>query len=322
LQKLKDDQANQAQQLSDDNAKAQRSANDKVQDIQLKAARDEADALQQHLQKLQDIRDSDWLAQQKALLDRNYTALLSLSLSKTEAMKQEDAKYQQEREKRQDATENALADLRTQLSREDRERQIAYQNKLRDDQQQYVREIAQAQQRYTQELAMAQANNTAELTDLNNKYTQQRTMADANFVHEMDLAKLTAQERINLLIMEANTARNLISQIAALGQSVSGTGPSGWAFTGVSGAMAEGGHMNAGDIAVVQERGSTGMESFGGAPFPGGMGLFMALRSGEVNSGRSGGSSRGGDTHNWYIQSNDVEGVKREVMTILEKLDR
>jgi hypothetical protein len=318
--KKMDDQFKLSQQLGDDNAKAQRAASDKAQDILIKAQRDERDKLQEHLQRLQEIKDSDSLAEQKALLDRNYTQLLSISLSKTQAMQKEQEKYDAEREKRNQAANDQLGDLQRNLDREGRERAIAYQNKLRDEQQQYVREVTLAQQRYTEALQLAQTKTKQELDDLTAKYKQQQDLAEQNFKNEMYLARETAEERAQLLINEALLAQRLMNQLTgqmnapAVGNSQAGYSGNVGSHSAVR-TMAGGGFLNAGQSAIVQEPWSSGREAFNGVNFPNAMGLFTALQSGYVNPG---GTSKPSQPLTFYINSTDVEGVRREVLDILE----
>lgn len=320
LQKLEQARADLATNLGRDEEKSERAAAAKRMDIQISAQREEAKAYQDHQRELEQIRKDAQAREIGFLLDRNFLGLYQSRLQTSQNIDRANQRFVDDRQTRQQGTQQQLQDLQTSLARERQERLIAYQQQLADAQRAYQREIQQAQAKRIEELTIARQKRVEELNDLMATTRAELNARRQKAIEEINMARLTSDARIKLLQAEQAAA---IKAAYALTSGASG-GSTAVASGGGSGAgrgphqilrtSAYGNALNAGDWSTVNDRFSGQREQYGGIPLPGGLGLFFAMKPGNVTAG--GGSGQ----NTFYITSHDPQGVRREVLGVLEKV--
>lgn len=320
LQKLEQARADLATNLGRDEEKSERAAAAKRMDIQISAQREEAKAYQDHQRELEQIRKDAQAREIGFLLDRNFLGLYQSRQQTSQNIDRANQRFVDDRQTRQQGTQQQLQDLQTSLARERQERLIAYQQQLADAQRAYQREIQQSQAKRIEELTIARQKRVEELNDLMATTRAEQNARRQKAIEEINMARLTSDARIKLLQAEQAAA---IKAAYALTSGASG-GSTAVASGGGSGAgrgphqilrtSAYGNALNAGDWSTVNDRFSGQREQYGGIPLPGGLGLFFAMKPGNVTAG--GGSGQ----NTFYITSHDPQGVRREVLGVLEKV--
>lgn len=325
LTDLEQKQADLRTTLGRDEAKAGREAADKTYDIQIKAQREERNALQEHLARIQEIRRGDYVQDQKDLLDRNFASIYLRKLDQNKQIQQENIKFGQDEHKRQQTIRDEIQDAERQRQIAHRERLITFAQQQADNNLAYQRQLAAAKVARERELQVAQETYTRELTDLRRKTAQELTdlqvktarelaarqaaatkelaVRQAAAVKELQLLEKTEAQRLEIIAKYAKKANDLIAK----------------ALTATPVKRAGGGYLDAGQPAMVNEPGSSGMESFNGVPLPG-QGLFIPAQGGYVNP--NGGSVNNSRSVNatFNIQAHDTEGVRREVVGVLRQV--
>ncbi len=302
LEGLEQKQADLRTSLGRDEQKAGRDAADRVLDIQVKAQRAERDALAEHVQRLKEIRQSDFAADQKDLLDRNFQGIYLRRLGQTQQIEQENTKFIQDRSKRDQTIRDETQDAQRQAQIARRERLIAFEQANADAKLAYQRErqaAAQArqielrdaaiarnreleQQRIAKqrELQAAQQTYQRELTDLTAKLAREKTTLANAYDAELKLAATYGKARVEA---EKKTQQALLDQANAYLRGSSG-GSSRPAGHGVM-ERAGGGYLEAGQAAMVNEGYPGQRESYNGIALPSGQGIFYPLQSGNVSPG-------------------------------------
>lgn len=320
LQKLEQARADLATTLGRDEEKSERAAAAKRMDIQVTAQREEAKAYQDHQRELEQIRKDAQAREIGFLLDRNFLGLYQSRLQTSQNIDRANQRFVDDRQTRQQGTQQQLQDLQTSLARERQERLIAYQQQLADAQRAYQREIQQAQAKRIEELTIARQKRVEELNDLMATTRAELNARRQKAIEEINMARLTSDARIKLLQAEQAAAIKgayALTSGASGGSAVAVGGGGGGAGRGPSRLVrtsAYGNALNAGDWSTVNDRFSGQREQYGGIPLPGGLGLFFAMKPGNVTAGG------GGAQNTFYITSHDPQGVRREVLGVLEKV--
>lgn len=340
LKGLQQKQADLRTGLGRDEEKAGRDAADKVLDIQIKSQREERTALEEHLQRVKEIRQGDYVQDQKDLLDRNFQAIYLRRLGQTQQIEQENTKFTADRRKREQTITDEVQDAQRQAQITRRERLIAFEQANADAKLAYQRERQAAEQARQIALRDAAISRNRELEQ--QRIAKQRELAAANQAYQRELNDLTAKlarEKVTLsnaydaelktaalygkarVEAEKKTQQALLDQANVRLRALQG-GSSGGASRPAGHGVAEfagGGYMEAGQIGMVNEPGSTRRESFNGVPLPG-AGLFIPSQAGYVNPNGEGVSKSVTNTNTFYIQAHDTEGVKREVISVLRQV--
>jgi len=311
LQDLQQKQADLRTSLARDGEKAAREDADKTLDIQIKAQRAERDALQEHVQRLEEIRRSDYAATQKDLLDRNFLSIYQRRLSQNEQMQQENTRFGQDQGKRQQAIQDEIQDAQRQSQIARRERLIAFQQQQQDAQLNYQRQLVAAKQAHDKELALAQEAHARDLVELRRKTAQELDDLQKKTAKELQTRQAAATKELQLLEKTEAQRLEIIAKYAKRAQDIlrAATVPDVKRRAG-------GGSLESGDVSWVNDGKPGQRESFNGTPFPSGLGLFIPATGGNVSPGSGGGNQ----TNHFYIQAHDTEGVKREVVSVLKQV--
>ncbi len=292
LEKLEQQRADLATGLARDQDKSVREANDQLLENQIKAQRQERDDLVAHLRRLQDIRNQNQADEQQAVWDRNALALIQLRLSKTQQMEAENTEYQRRQEDRQQALSDEITDQQRAQAISRRERQIAYQQANQDAQQQYERELVQAAAAKQKTIDFAAKTLADELKLQADKTTKAKQLAADQAKTEITQAQLTSKARISLLQAEMEAAQKWAAGLLgggsanAVARAAAGLASSVQNFGFFR--RQHGGIARAGGLYQVNDDAWGRTESFNGASFPPGLGLFRPLQTGMIQSGSAG----------------------------------
>lgn len=314
LETLNQKRADNLTSLQRDEDKSQREANDKLYDGQVKAQRQERDDLEQHLQRLKDIRDQDKSRERDDLLNRNYRDLFALGEQKKEQISAENDKFSEQEQQRKQAFQDEQNDEARAIQVQRRERIIAYNQANADALKQYNIELAHAQEAKTRSIQLAQQGYQKELSIINRSIIDKQNLLRQGYINELKLATQTVQARQAIFQAELNQARS------DLGQSTAPRFNSPQAISSAS-AYAEGGLASAYKPVKVNDRDGQ-RESFNGALLPRGMGLFIPMQSGSINSGSGGGNTSQVYNNTFNIVSHDPAGVRREVIDVLKRANK
>ena len=323
LRKLEDKRADLLDSYNKGELDAQQKAAYDDQTLQINAQREEVKAYQEHLQRLDDIRKSEWANEQQALLDRNFVALAKSRLTVATNMNQENTSFGRSQQDRAATLAASKQDAERQRAQEHAQRLEAYQQANADANKQYQRELRDQQIARERAIAAAQKAHDEDL-----KMLAQKTRAELDARAKAEKAELEimikgAKARVEL---EAKTQEALLNEAKAFAGariSTNAANPhSGTQFNlslGQYARRAGGGPLSAGQPAIVND--GSGRETFNGQLLPGGAGIFYPLKSGVV-SGATGGTQ--------FHQENHISGVsdpkavadmiKQQTVTLLEQV--
>lgn len=269
-------------QLGRDEEKVQRSEAFKNVELQIKERRQERDDLKAHLEAMRDIQRQYASDEREAVIDRNFEQLFKLQERKNDDLAKENTKYTDQQQSRAQALQDEQNDLQRQRAFEKQERLIAYNNQLADAQLAYQRELEMQATAKQRELNIAQQAYQRQLSlaaQAENRLLQLRQQA---YNREIEMVRATEEAKLKIF-------RNTLTRIYGSGDAVyNGTrSPSTSRIT----RFADGGLMSAGSPGLVNDKFPGQRESFGGAMFPPGLGVFIPVRSGNVDSGKSAGAT-------------------------------
>jgi hypothetical protein len=243
------------------------------------------------MRRLKEIRDSSRAEEQTAMWDRNILSLIKLRIQKSQQMDAENTSYQQKKADDQRAARDELDDQKRQQAIQRRDRLIAYQQANEDAKKQYERDLQQAAAAKAKAIELAAKAETAELQQQADKTRKALDLGKQQATAEVKLATMTADARMKLLKAEMDADQQWAYRLIS-GASGGSTGSSG----GGSGAghavrtRAGGGAVQAGQVYQVNDDLQQRTESFNGASFPPGLGLFIPAQNGMVqpaNASRS-----------------------------------
>lgn len=245
-------------------------------DARLQYQRDEAQSARSHYHNLLTIRKDAEADEFELVLNRDFAGLAKLRRDTDRRLGEEDERYIEERKQRLTALKNQLGDQQKAFIREREQRIRQYQQQLTDLRQVQVREL--------------QAINEAAQIDiqrLHEKLEAELQMKSAAYTRALQLESDYLRIREQLLAHSITAAQAEFQQMQSAGTLFSSIG-SQKRMEG----LASGGPLGAGQIALVNEGFSGQRESFrtGGKSglFPNAMGLFMPLKSGNVDPGGRG----------------------------------
>lgn len=312
LDALTSKQAANLQSLDQDLSKQDRAAQDQRLNDQIKAQRQEASDLQTHLQNLQQIRDANQSQERDDLLNRNFRDLFSLSEQKSQDMTKENNRYTTQQQQREQSLQQQEDDQSRADATQRRERLITYQIQQEDAQKNYQQALIQANDAHTKAIQLAESSYQTELTNLSRNLVDKEALLRQGAVNELKLTAMTEDARMQIFNNTLDQANKLLGVTEQTGQSYLSHGQSR-----VATPFAGGGYTHAGDVTLVNDAGNR--ESFNNSQFPAGLGIFIPAQSGYISPG--GTMGKGQSMNNtFYIQSNDVQGVRREVMSIMKEL--
>lgn len=259
---------------------------------QIKFQRSEVDAEQKHQQDLERIRRQGRNREFELGLDRNFAGLTASRRQTAQELAESNEKANQEREDRLRKFAEANEDNSRQFIFERQQKLIKYAQDLQDAQAAEQKQLATIRANKAKQLQAAQDAYTQDLQALQNKYINERSLRQNAIQQELltiqagNTARLTLEqqfyEQAQQIIRNAITG---ISGGSTAGPNVGGGGGGGGRIGATPFAL--GGRLNPGQIARVNEPGSSGFEGFstgrGSISFPG-YGLFLPSTSGTVNS--------------------------------------
>lgn len=254
----------------------QKAALDRL-DIEIKAQREERDALRDHLRTLDNIRASAKLREQNDLLNRNFLGVLQSRMQMTGDIDEENRKFVQGQQDRAQATRDQLTDQQRAQAQERAARLKAYQQQLADAQAAYQRETVQASKDRALAMARAQMDRNKALAEEERGRVQSLAALRKRHVQELQDIYDFGVRKLKLERDLLQASLNMIAQanIGARGVRTP-RGPTVTEFAG-------GGDIAAGQWGLVQE--GNQREAFNGIPFPtSGAGMFYPLQGGQISS--------------------------------------
>lgn len=289
LEGLQQKQAEMQRDFGREEATEQRKQQFDDMSRRVKAQREETKAYEEHARKLLEIQRSSQLEEQDLLLNRNFLGLFQLQQRRTSETEQANAEFAQQEQDRKAALAQETQDLAAQREFERNERMIAFQQRNADAQVQYQQELAQIQQKQAAALTAARQAYTAELRDLQQKTAQELRLRQTAYDKELQLAALYGARRVqveqqtqNALLAQANARLSALGAVTNMNIGASVERGNRRAF---------GGPVSAGVPYAVNDLYPGQRESFGGAMFPPGLGVFIPSRGGSVNAGGGGGAN-------------------------------
>lgn len=283
LAQLEQKRADNLTSLDLDLGKQNRASGDQQIEDQIKAQRQERDDLQTHLDNLKQIRDADAGRLRDDLLNRNFRDAFALGEQKNQDAAKENERFTEQQQKRNQALDDQGADEARAQVIQRRERLISYQNANQDALKQYNIELQQAAQAKARAIQQDQQGNAKELATINSSLITKEALLKQGAINDIKLVQQTEDQKQAIFLAKLEQVNQLLGIVSAQNALPS-------QHTGSRAVLlAGGGDLAAGQRAIVNEPGSTGNESFNGVPFPKSMGLFIPLKSGNVNPGRSGG---------------------------------
>jgi hypothetical protein len=306
-------------QLTDDVVKFNDSRAKLIRNEQDQEAED-AVALQERLKEVSRTSKVDIT---QALLDRNF-----LEINQQKARQQAAADNEAQSDtarvaKQRRSLENAERELEISLSQQQRDQGIAYQRKYTDAELAAQREIQQTATTEDRKRTVLLSREQQQIEDLNRNETYRIQLLRQGMANE--LALLKSQEEQRLKILEAAQAQMLGDALGKVGGLINSVVSSpaiqliGGLFGGLFGKtapkfFADGGAFGAGDPFVMSENAPEYLNIGAGGYSIGSAAMVIPMQSGSVSRGG------GGGTYTFYIQSNDVEGVRREVLNVMEQV--
>lgn len=267
-----------------DEARADRESADKNLDDEIKAQRQERDDLQTHLDNLKSIRDRDASRQRDDLLNRNFRDLFALGEQKNQDVQKENDRYTEQQRQRQQALDDQGADEARAFAAQRRERLISYQQQQADAVRQYEQELVASQAAKQKAISQAQAAYQRELIDLSNNLKRKEALLRQDAVNELKLTQQTEDARAQIFANMLAQAQQLLGN-----NSYGYTAPASKPGSSTPVPFADGGPVSAYQPALVNDGRSR--ESFNNSMFPPGLGVFIPVKGGYINS-NGGGSSK------------------------------
>lgn len=303
LQNLLQEREQLATQLARDDATAQQQAQQDTLNTAIEFQREEERAARDHARNLRSIRDKAADSELKQIADRDFQSLFFSRRQTARELTAAGQTFLEERQERAIAANQAAQDRAAQFAFEREQRLAQYQQNIADAEKAYRIEQAQITTNLAKQRQAANVAYQQSLTDLNIALTSQLKLRRDGYVAELQLASKSAEERLKLEQQIQNAlvrqAQNTLAALGGGGTGGTGSGTRRRAF---------GGNLNAGESSLVNER---GIESFaaGGqkSSFPSGLGIFTALKSGNVNP-RGGGA--GGNLY-VSISGSNPDGIWR-----------
>lgn len=256
---------------------------------QIDARRQERDDLVSHLRKVKEIKKSFDADERDAIYDRNFDALFRLQEQKQDELAKEDEANKERAADREQALKDEQSDTARRRQHERNERRIALQHALDDAHAGYVKELSLARQAKDRELQLANAAAIAELAMLQNKIAVDKAIRMQAAIDELTILNQTESEKRKIFQESLAQVRQLLG-ISAPAPTTNYPRPIARAGRPAVEQYAEGSHgSSVGQPFIYNEPESSGNESFGGYKLPGGMGLAIPFKSGNVDAGSSGG---------------------------------
>jgi hypothetical protein len=299
-ERLVQQQQDLATGLGRDLDKINRDAQYKELDIRIGAAREDEKATRDHFQRLEQIRKEAADREFGLILNRDFLGLFNSRRQTTRDINGANSDFNSQTNERRTAQRQQFDDLRRSIERERSERLIAYNQQMDDAQKAYRREMVQAEQARRNELQRASEQRQHDLADLSQKLRNERTLRYNAYVEELKLANTFGKARVDA---ERKIQEALLAQTNAMLRRVSGSSQPVDIRTLAH--RAAGGPLAAGQASWVNEP-----ESFNGARFPPGLGVFIPAQGGTVSKGRSGNISV-----QFNITGNNPEAIARVVRT-------
>lgn len=268
-----------------------------------------------HLRKLQDIKNASQSQDEQSLLSRNFLAIAQNKAKTTDAMNQENVRYDRQEQDRQRAYNITLADDQTQAERQRAQRLVTYQQQNEDAQRQYQLALQQAQINDQRQIEQAQQARDTSLKLEAQKITDELKLREEGAIAELKLITQTEYAKQQIYQQSLNQIQTLLNQgQTAVASLANALGSSGGGTHSVR--MAKGGPLAAGQSAYVNEPGTGGGESFNGTPFPNVPGLFIPSQAGNVTPGNGGGA-------NVQININgaqDINLIRQQVVSAVQQV--
>ncbi len=280
LRDLQQKRSDLALQFTRDDEKAQRDAAMSEIDIRIGAAREEEKSFRDHLRNLEKIRADAQDREFELIMNRDFAGLFFSRRQTGRQLTDASQSFSSERQERQIGTRDQIDDLRRSIQNERNERIIAYNQSLQDAQIAYTRQRQEDNRQRQIAIREAQIARNRELQSLTQSINAQLQARYRGYREELRLATLTVQARIDLENAILQRAKKAAAEAQPTVKRVGGGTPT---FRAV------GGPLQAGQLAIVNEPGSSGRETFTSAgqtvDLPG-MGAFLPSRAGTVNANR------------------------------------
>lgn len=274
---------------------------------EVKIARDNANALRK-------IREESLAKEEELISRRDFRSLYFLRRDTNAKLKETIRQQEEERQARELANADKNTDEAAQREFERQQRQQKYQQDLADAQAAYNKDIQNAQVAYNKAIALAVKNRDDEYRTQYDKYFATLNLLKDGVIKEL---ALTAKGNAGKLALEAEyyeksqallkdaINRGLIGDESKLGK----VGKHESAGLGRLTTRAMGGGLRRGQIALVNEPGSSRREGFNNVPFPRSLGLFVPMQSGTVNRD----TGRPSITNTFNIRGNDAKDIAKVV---------
>lgn len=289
-QKQSDLKQNLDQSLSDDARKRQQTELQNQIDFQRNEVRSEQKYQDDIARIKKQAQDNEF----ELALDRDFAGLARSRRQTANQISEVGSQAQKDRQARQTALKEQAQDQNAAYLNERQNKLDQYQRSLSEAQAQYQREYRQATINRNRALAAAQQDYNTQLNQLNSSLRKELDLRYRAAQSEISLARQTTETRQRMFASEYQAALkffNITGNILQSGNS-GGTGGGGG---GGSRGRAFGGSLDAFSGAMVNEKNSSGNESFraGGksAQFPNTAGYFIPFQTGNVDKGNSGGQS-------------------------------
>ena len=310
------------------------------EDARIKFQRQERDDAQKHAEKMVETREKSFKREQELLQNLDFKALFELAQTSKDETSEANEEFARQRQARLQSLQDELDDIQRKDLREREDRLTRFNEQLTDRSIAYHQERAQIQQQTQEKLLAAQQSYQAEMQQIHSKYAQELSIRQQAMQSELQLLMQTEAQRKQILMQ---TQQDLLAQARALAQQMGITNMPQSVRSAVTqeqvrttfsnaasqvqqtvsniansplvnmfrnafgGGRAFGGGVSAGNYYRVNEPYSSQMERFvtSGRSYalPGGEGLFMPLKSGQIDPNRGG----GGNSINVTIQVNGVE---------------
>ncbi len=258
---------------------------------QIEAQRQEAQALRDHQRNLEKIRKDAQDKEFELILNRDFAGLFMSRRQTSRQMEEANQGFVAGQSDRAATLKAQQDDARRQYEQERADRLRNYQQSLADARAAYVAEQVEIRQQKIKQLADARTVYQRELADQAAKYTAELALRRKAIQAELQLIQMGVQQRLTL---EAQAQAALLAQARSIMQSASAQQAAQVAsYRGPTAArshfMAAGGAARAGGSYIVNEPGSSGMESYsanGKTMYFPGMGTWMPAANGQVNANK------------------------------------
>lgn len=295
---------------------ARQAYNERLVEQRVQFERDEVKAYEDHAKRLEGILRDAQRREEDLILARDFAALFQARRDTSYALQDANREFNEQRAERAREFAVRLSDEAAQFEKERQQRAVEYAKRLAEAQAQYQKERQLAEQRRIEALNEARVARDRERQELEIGYQRQlearrqllqRELADiADFGRrkaELERAALerglqmigaaidrfTQQQigKMNAEIARMQAAANAAAEAArrAAHQQLPAPRPPLPATRGGGSVRyyAGGGMIYKGDIALVNEPGSSRREGFNNVPFPPVSGLFLPLKDGMIN---------------------------------------